>query len=545
MAIELTAHREGREDDGRIVHGRIRTMDPAHPFAQAMHVSAGRVLRIGDLETLRALAPSAPVDEARGSIVPGFIDSHIHTLIVGLERRRLTISDAVSIAEVVERIRAWVEQHPDDDWIVIGAHFHAEDLAEGRLPDRRDLDPVSGGAALYLDRRTHDAIVNSEALRRARIDRTSADPPGGWIERGADGEPTGVLVERPAADLVFSLIPDVTRHELHAALQDAQRYLHGLGIVGAAEPGLSPLEMSVYQEARNRGELTLRTLAMPLVDTSVDADEYIRRLGSVTGFGDDVLRIGPLKVYFDGTGGFGTAMIDRDWPASPGYHGTQVCPTETFQALADHCGREGWSMAVHTVGGEAVRTVLDCFEQVDRANPIRDLRFSVMHGYLWPTEHDMRRAARLGVILSTQPAMQWRVAAGIDAQFGRDAAERTAPLRSWLDAGAVLAGGSDGPDFPMSPLFGMWQARTRHVRGLDEPLGPREALTADEALRLWTTDAAHYAFAEGRRGVLAAGALADWVELDFDPIDADPEQLLDIRVLRTVVGGRVVFALEE
>ncbi|WP_374976693.1 amidohydrolase [Microbacterium trichothecenolyticum] len=529
-------------DGARIVHGPIRTMDPERPVAEAMLVEDGVIRKVGELADLRRLAPDAPLAAARGTVLPGFIDSHIHTLIVGLERRRLTISDAGSIAEVVERISEWVRDHPEEDWIVVGAHFHAEDLAEGRLPDRRDLDPVSGGAALYLDRRTHDAIVNSEALRRAGIDRSTPNPDGGWIERDAQGEPTGVLVERPAADLVFSRVPDVTREELHAALQEAQRYLHALGIVGAAEPGLTPLEMSVYQEARNRGQLTLRTLAMPLVDTGVPAADYLGGLGTVTGFGDDTLRIGPLKVYFDGTGGFGTAMIDREWPRSPGYHGTQVCSTDTFDDLARHCARERWSMAVHTVGGEAVRTVLDSLERVNEVYPIRELRFSVMHGYLWPTEDDMARAARLGVILSTQPAMQWRVAAGIDAQFGRAAAERTAPLRRWLDAGATLAGGSDGPDFPMSPLFGMWQACTRRVRGLEEPLGAGEAVTVDEALRLWTTDAAHYAFADGRRGVLVEGAHADWVELDTDPVECGADALADIRVLRTVVGGREVFA---
>lgn len=542
MAVELTETAPEGRDDAVIVQGRIRTMDPARPLAEAMLVQDGRVIDVGRVDEMRARAPHARVHAAEGTVLPGFIDSHIHTLITGLERRRLTISDASSVAEILERIREWVVAHPDEEWIVVGAHFHAEDLAEGRLPDRRDLDAVSGDAALYLDRRTHDAIVNSAALRRAGIDRSTPDPVGGWIERDPSGEPTGVLIERPAADLVFSRIPPVTRDELHAALQEAQRYLHSLGIVGAAEPGLSPLEMSVYQEAHNRGELTLRTLAMPLVDTAIPAADYLGGLGTVTGFGDDLLRIGPLKVYFDGTGGFGTAMIDRDWPASPGYHGTQVCSTNTFQALADHCARERWSMAVHTVGGEAIRTVLDCFERADRAHSIRTLRFSVMHGYLWPTEADMHRASRLGVLLSTQPAMQWRVGAGISAQFGREAGERTAPLRSWLDAGVTLAGGSDGPDFPMSPLFGMWQARSRHVRGLDEPLGTAQAVTAEEAVRMWTTDAAHYAFADGRRGMLAPGANADWVELDLDPLLAEDQALLGAHVLRTVVAGRTVHA---
>ncbi|WP_159502418.1 amidohydrolase [Microbacterium sp. 18062] len=521
-------------------HGRIRTMDPMRPLAEAMVVRGDRIVALGDVCELRDAAPRARLLEVAGTVLPGFIDAHVHTLIAGLERRRLTITDAASVAEVVERVRDWLEARPDLEWAVVGAHFHAEDLAEGRLPDRRDLDPVSGGTALYLDRRTHDAIVNTEALRRAGIDRFTPDPAGGTIEREDDGEATGVLIERPAADLVFSHIPAIDRDELHAALVEAQHHLHSLGITGAAEPGLSPLELSVYQEAWKRGTLTLRTMAMPLVDTAVPAREYLDGLGTVTGFGDETLRIGPLKVYVDGTGGFGTALLGREWPGSPGYHGTQVCSDETFQQLADHAAERGWSLAVHTVGDEAVRRVLECFERADRRHPIGRLRFSIMHAYLWPSPESMRLAARLGVVLSTQPAMQWRVAAGIADRFGA-AAEGTAPLRDWVDAGVRLAGGSDGPDFPMSPLFGMWQARSRRVRGRDEALGPRQALGAAEVLRMWTVDAAYYCFADGERGRLAPGMLADWIEVDVDPVLATDEQLAAATVRRTVVGGREVY----
>ncbi|WP_116951376.1 amidohydrolase [Jiangella endophytica] len=524
-----------------IVRGRIRTMDDARPLAEAMLVHGDRVVATGDLAAVRELDPSARVDEARGVVVPGFVDAHLHTLVVGLERRRLTISDAGSVREVVERVRDWLADRPGLDWAVVGAHFHAEDLAEGRLPNRDDLDPVSGSTALYLDRRTHDAIVNTAALKRCGIDRSTPDPPGGTIERDARGEPTGVLVERPAADLVFSHVPPVDRDELHAALAEAQTYLHGLGIVGGAEPGLSPAELAVYQEAWARGTLTLRTLAMPLVDTAPAPEEFLAGLGTVTGFGDERLRIGPLKVYFDGTGGFGTALLSREWPGKPGYHGTQVCSTETFQALVDHCAARGWSLAVHTVGDEAVRIVLDCFQQADRRHPIRDLRFSIMHAYLWPSADSMALAARLGVVLSTQPSMHWRVGAGIADRFG-SAAEGLAPLRAWADAGVCLAGGSDGPDFPMSPLFGMWQARTRRIRGGDGVLGAHSALTPAEALRMWTLGSAYYCFADEVRGSLAPGKLADWVEVSADPVDAGDDELAAATVLRTVVGGREVFA---
>jgi hypothetical protein len=283
---------------------------------------------------------------------------------------------------------------------------------------------------------------------------------------------------------------------------------------------------------------------MPLVDTSIAPASYAEGLGTVTGFGDSTLRVGGIKVYFDGTGGFGTALIDRDWPGVPGYRGTQVCATDTFRELVAICLARGWSMAVHTVGDEAVRIVLDCFEKADRGGRIAALRFSIMHAYLWPPAESMRTAARLGVLLSTQPAMQWRVAAGILDRFGTGAGE-LAPLRAWADAGVRLAGGSDGPDFPMSPLFGMWQARSRRVRGREAAVGPDSALTPDEALRMWTTDAAYYAFADHERGSLRPGMLADWVEVSVDPIAASDADLADAVVRRTVVGGNVVFSTAD
>lgn len=517
-------------------------MDPERPTAEAMLVHGERIALVGDLAEVIAAAPEAPIEEVAGVVLPGFIDSHVHTLIVGLERRRLTISEASSVAEVVERIRDWLAANPGLDWAVIGAHFQEEDLAEGRLPDRHDLDPISGGTALYLDRRTHDAIVNTAALHRAGIDRDTPDPDGGSIEHDPDGEPNGILIERPAADLVFRVIPAIDRDELHASLLEGQQHLHANGVTSAAEPGLTPLEMSVYQEAWRRGTLTMRTMAMPLYVPDDGATAFLDGLGTATGFGDERLRIGPIKVYFDGTGGFNSALIDRDWPGfEPGYRGNQVCDTESFRVLAEHCASRGWAMAVHTVGGDAVRIVLDVLEEVDRRHPIRDLRFSVMHAYLWPTEATMARAARLGVLLANQPGMTWRVGANIVRKFGAEA-ETIAPLRSWFDAGVTVAGGSDGPDFPMSPLFGMWQARTRLVRDVAQPLGPRLAITPAEALEMWTTNAARYCFAETDRGSLEAGKLADWVEVDLDPATASDAELAAARVLRTVVGGRTVFA---
>ncbi|MGX6448986.1 amidohydrolase, partial [Patulibacter sp. S7RM1-6] len=494
-------------------------------------------------EALAAAPTGTPERRVPGTVVPGLTDAHVHALIAGLELRRLDVSDARSVAEVVARIGAWLRDHPDAEWTVVAAHFQAEELAEGRLPTRHDLDPVSGDRLLYLDRRTHDGIVNSAALRRAGVDRRTPDPVGGRIERDADGEPTGVLVERPAAELVWDLVPPTSEDDRRTALCEIQPVLHGLGITGIAEPGLTAAEMGSYQALWRAGDLRLRTYAMPLADTDLPAEEAIGRLrgsGVRTGLGDPWLRVGGVKVYLDGTGSFGSALLREPWPGTDGWRGNQTAPTETFRAIARFCARERWSLAVHAVGGAAIDLALDAFAAADAEASIADLRFSVMHAYLWPSAENLARARELGVLAAIQPGMQWRVAGALVDRLGVHGAAAASPLRSWLDAGVLVAGGSDGPDFPMSPTFGMWHARTRRVQGRDEPLGPEQAIGAGEALALWTTAAARYCFAEHERGALRPGLLADWTALDVDPLAADPEPLRDARVLETAVGGEVV-----
>ena len=528
-----------------VVVGDLRTMDPARPRAAAMAVRDGRILAVGSREkALAALPPGAEVRSVPGTVVPGLIDAHVHTLYAGLELRRLDISDAKSVAEMVERIGAHLASRPaGEDWLVVAAHVQAEELAEKRLPTRADLDPVTGGRPVFLDRRTHDAIANSAALERADIDASTPDPVGGEIERDASGEPTGVLIERPAADLVWGLVPPIGEEERRTALREIQPLFHAHGIVGAAEPGLTPAEMGSYQATHADGELRIRTFAMPLADTDLPAEELLagfRGTGVRTGFGDEMLRIGGIKVYLDGTGSFGSALMREPWPGTDGYHGNQTAPTETFRAIARFCAEERWSLAVHTVGGAAIDLALDAFAEANELAPIAPLRFSVMHAYLWPSEANFLQARELGVFASIQPGMQWRVAANLEIRLDAEGAAQASPLRDWHDAGVEVAGGSDGPDFPQAPLFGMYQARSRAAFGFAEPVGAEQAIDGERALAMWTTGAARYCWAETERGTLRPGLLADWAALSVDPVECEPTELAGARVLQTAVAGEVV-----
>jgi hypothetical protein len=537
-----------QSDAGRgaefVLVGDLRTMDPARPRAEAMSVRDGRILAVGSRVEALAALPGAEVRSAPGTVVPGLIDAHVHTLYAGLELRRLDVSDAKSVAEMVDRIGAHVRGDGRDDWLVVAAHIQAEELEERRLPTRADLDPVTGGRPVFLDRRTHDAIANSAALQRAGIDASTVDPVGGEIDHDAAGEPTGLLIERPAADLVWGLVPPIGEEERRTALREIQPHFHAQGIVGAAEPGLTPAEMGSYQAAHADGELSLRTFAMPLADTDLPARELLagfRGTGVRTGFGDEWLRIGGVKVYLDGTGSFGSALLRDPWPGTDGYLGNQTAPTETFRAIARFCAEERWSLAVHTVGGAAIDLALGVFAEANELAPIAPLRFSVMHAYLWPSEENFRQARELGVFASIQPGMQWRVAANLANRLDAEGAAAASPLRGWHEAGVEVAGGSDGPDFPLAPLFGMYQARSRAAFGFDGPVGPEQAIDGERALAMWTTGAARYCWAETERGALRPGLLADWAALSVDPVDCEPAALAEAQVLQTGIDGRVVY----
>ncbi|HEY0277050.1 MAG TPA: amidohydrolase family protein [Solirubrobacterales bacterium] len=330
-----------------------------------------------------------------------------------------------------------------------------------------------------------------------------------------------------------------------AALRLIQPVLHGLGIVGVVDPAVVPAEMSGYVHSHNRGELTMRVVPMPHPDMTEGADAAIAQLdgiGARTGLGDETLRLGGVKVYFDGEGKNSSALRREPWPEKaddPEGRGWQRLPTEEFLKIATWCAREGWSMGVHVVGGLGIDRVLDAWLTVDKETPIADLGFTLIHAYLEPTPANMELAAKLGVLVAAQPAIHHRNGINLEARLGEEA-RRSNPMSSWLDAGVPVGGGSDGPYFSMDPRLGLWQSRTREVAEGDEPHAPELALDAEAALALYTTGAAAVSLAAGRRGAIAPGQAADWVALTVDPLVADPASVREMTALETAVGGVTV-----
>lgn len=531
-----------------IVIGDIVTMDPARPRAQAFAVRDGRIVAVGSEADARAALGPGPVREWRAprpgsTVVPGLIDTHNHMHWTGIQTRLVNLAPARSIADIQGAIRQWAQANPDAPWVTSGSGWHVASLAEQRYPTRHELDAACADRPVYLPRVGHAAVANTLALKLAGISAATPDPQGGKIERDAAGEPNGVLMEPPAFEPVARLVPPLSQADQVATLRRIQQTYHAAGLTGIMDPGVTPELMQVYQALWSQGGLTMRSVLMPLSDSSLPLADNLARIersGVRTGFGDARLKLGGIKLFLDGGASLGTALMREPYPDERCNCGIQVTPTESFRAIAWACARNGWSLGVHVVGGRAIDIALEIFAEIDREIPLRPLRFSLIHAYLWPDARNIREAARMGITVATQCSMQYTFGPLLVSRFGTAMMALATPVRSWLDGGVVVGGGSDSPVTPYQPLLGLWQARTRRIAGTDEPVGRLQAVSGEEALALYTRDAAYVAFSEHERGMLREGMLADWTVLSVDPVACEPEQLRDAGVLATAVGGEVV-----
>jgi predicted amidohydrolase YtcJ len=530
-----------------IVNGDVITMDPGRPRVESVAIVDGRVVVTGSrADALAACPPGTPELTLPGTVVPGLIDSHVHMLWGGRGTEELEVGDCRSVAEVLERLRDFAAANPGREWLAGRAGIDPEFLAEGRFPTAAELDQAAGERPVFLDRRAHDALASSAALRAAGIDAGTADPPGGVIERGADGEATGFLVERPAAELVERAMPAPSLEDRLRWLAAIQPRFLAAGITGVVDPALEAEELIAYATAAERGELALRVTGMPLGDGEVPPAERAAAFAAAgvdLGAREGHWRIGPWKLFLDGGGSLGTALLYEPWPGTEDYLGNQTTSTAGLEEYAVWAAETGAGLGVHCVGSAAIDLFIEACAKAAAVRPLAGLGFTAIHAYLWPSAEQMARIRDLDVLVATQSPLQYTFGPGLVRRFGVEAVGRAHPMRSWLESGAVVGGGSDGTghgvEAPIAPLWAFWQMRRRAIEGHDEPVGPQEAVSAEQALALYTTGAAQVAMAPDR-GRLAPGCVADLAALQIDPLLATPEECRDAGVLATVVGGELV-----
>lgn len=528
--------------DTVLLGGKVWTGDPARPEAQALAIVDGKVAAVGsDDEVRRWAGPATTVLELRGRrVLPGFNDAHVHFFDGGQALASVQLRDAPSPEAFRDRIGAYAATLPKGRWVLNGNWDH-ERWTPAALPTRQLIDAVTPDNPVFINRLDgHMALANTLALELAGITRDTPDPPGGSIVRDADGEPTGMLKDA-AMNAVYAVIPESSPAEIATALRAAMREANENGVTSVQDMSASPAILRGYQQLLADGELSVRVYgAQPL-----SRWERLAEPGIVAGFGGDMLRIGVLKGFADGSLGSTTALFFEpylDEPDTSGLPSDELVDAEAM--LADMAGADAalLQLAIHAIGDKANATILDMFAEVAQRNGPRDRRLRIEHAQHFRAG-DIPRMRAQGVVASMQPYHAIDDGRWAEKRIGAERAKGTYAFRSLLDAGAVLAFGSDWAVAPIEPLMGIYAAATRRTLDGAHPDGwvPEQKISVAEAVRAYTVGSAYAERREAVKGTLEPGKLADLVVLSADIFAIDPAAIADTRVDLTMLGGKVVY----
>jgi predicted amidohydrolase YtcJ len=551
----MVAHAQSAPADAIYLHGNIytgavQTFSPPYvevkARAQAMAVRDGRVAAVGsDAEISRLKGKRTRVVDLGGHFVmPGFNDAHTHLASAGFGRMNVDLTGTRSLQEMLARIAERVKIAQPGEWIR-GRGWDHTLWSVQKLPNRQDLDAVTGGHPAFFGRVDgHIAVANSAALRAAGIMRNTPDPEGGKIDRDASGEPTGILREGSAMELVTSKEPKPTPAQHLRAMQ--------IALADAAQSGITSAQdfsdwadFLVAEELENQGQLSLRLSEwLPFVD-SLDILEKHRAYHSPS---DPMLHTGMLKGFMDGSLGSRTAALLAPYSDDPQNSGLPQFDQARLNAMTDERAAAGFQAGFHAIGDRGVEMALQAFAEADRYLQERQPQAVRTSDHRWRVEHaqvleagQFARFRQLGVIASMQPNhlltdMNWAL-----ARLGPQRARYSYAWKSFLENGVWLAFGTDYPVEPITPFRGLYAAVTRKNEAGTAEYFPQEKLTMDQAIAAYTTGSAYAQFAERDKGLLQPGMWADFVIFDRDITRVPPAQILHTRVLRTVVGGKAVF----
>lgn len=526
--------------DHILLNANIHTMNPEQHRATALAIWGERIVAVGDDDEIADLASRhTRITNLEGlNVFPGMVDAHVHWEGYARSLQSVNLWEVPSKVEALERVARKVRELPPGKWIV-GRGWFQDIWADKAFPTAAELDAVTPQHPVYLTAKSgHAAWVNSLALKQAHVTASTPNPSGGSIHRLPDGAPSGVLLEDPAMHLVYNIIPKPTPEQLVEWMADAQAKALKMGLTGIHDFD-NPTCLDALQILREHGDLQLRVVKQ----INQDWIDNAIALGIRSNFGDDWLRFGGLKLFADGALGPRTALMIQPYENEPDNTGIAVVEKEEMMAYIKRASEHGLLSTVHAIGDRAVHDVLDIFEYVRQEEAQRgverdSLRHRIEHVQLIHPM-DVGRLAELDVIASMQPIHMAGDYMMADAVWG-ERAEYSYAWRKQLDAGAVLAFGSDAPIESIDPLKGIHTALTR--RKADGSPGvegwyPQERLNMREALRAYTQAPAYAAGMENRSGMLARGYLADLIVLDQDLFTIPPMDILEISVLGTMVGG--------
>ena len=539
----------GRAPDPDIAHdtilhnGNVITVDASFSSADAVAITAGRFVAVGTNDDIRALAgPATRLIDLNGyTVVPGLADGHLHN---GGGGPGVDLSQARSLADVKAAIAARALETDTGELIVTNSDWHEAQLAEHELPLRRDLDMAAPDHPVVVVRGGHEYILNTVALRKWEIDELTPVPEGGRITRYPDGSLNGELVDTAKRYVTLPSPPERSLDERIASQRADYAKLHSAGLTSVRHPGASIEQYRLLQEMQRRGELTMRVNFLLRPTQTADAvavDAELEAWGVQPDEGDQRLRIGGIKLGVDGgfEGGWMREPYAQPFDQDGTYYGLRTMSDAAFIGIARLLNQRGWRVAAHAVGDAAIDLVLDGFEAAHAEAPLTGKRWSIEHGFI-PRDDHLARMREVDLVISAQNHL-YLAGPSLVKYWGAERAAWTTPVRRYLDEALPVAAGTDSAVVPYPPLWTIYHFVTRNTMN-SGVFGEDQRITREEALRASTMGNAHLTFEENVKGSIEPGKLADLVVLSDDIMTCPPEQIEQMTVLMTMVGGEVVYA---
>jgi len=516
-----------------LMDGNVITMDSSQPSAEAIAVKKDRIVKVGTNEEIsRWIGKNTKIINLQGrTVVPGLIDSHIHVGDFGKFLMWIDLKDVTSVEEMQRRIRKRAQKIPKGRWI-IGHGWDQNSFVEKRYPNFRDLNEASPDNPVILYHQCgRVCVVNSKALELADVTNKTKAPPDGKIEKDAEtGEPTGILREN-ATDLVWKTIPEPSEEEIMEAASLACKKIVEAGVTSIHWIVASSTEVQIIQKLRAENKLPLR------VYTIIPANilDQINGLESLLGSGDNTDRNLGVKVFVDGSLAARTAALREPYIDDPATKGQLLYSQGELNALVVKAHKAKFRLVMHAMGDQAIDMTLTAIEKALLEAPRKNHRYRIEHASVLNKEL-IQRIKELGMIVSIQPKCvisEFSVWSAVD-RLGSERARWLYPLKTLINEGIRVTGGSDCPMEPLNPLQGIQAA-------VERQFFPEEQITVDEALRMYTVNAAYASFEEKIKGSIEEGKLADVTVLSGDPRKTPASKIGEINVKMTIVGGKVVY----
>ena len=525
-----------------IKNANIMTMDTRQPRAEALAMNHGRFLGVGSNEDIEGLVgPGTKVLDLGGkTVLPGFIDAHIHVLNSGIRHVMAADCDVPTLTQVQAGLRERVANTPAGQWV---QGFKFDDTKTDRTPSnegrhlyRDDLDAVSTDHPILVAHRAgHVYYMNTAGLEAGGFNDETPDPPGGRLGRDPDtGRLNGMIFERAIDPVRFGLIPVDTEEVRREGLRTICEMLNRVGLTSVHDARVTAEEFQTYQDGKAAGELSLRVYALMWYPQF----PALRDAGIRTGLGDDMLRIGGIKMVADGAIATRTAYLSQPYEGSLCDHGILTMEQDEIEEQVMAMHQAGFQVCIHANGDVTIDMVLTAYEKAQKAHPRTDTRHRIEHCTL-VNQDLLDRMKALGCIAT--PFCTYVYHHGEKMRYyGEQRLEWMFAQRSFIDSGVVSTGATDYPPGPFEPLLGIQSCVTR-TDSTGKEWGVNQRVSVEEALRLYTVNGAYASFEEDIKGSIETGKLADLVVLGSDPTQIDPLGIKDITVERTIVGGETVY----